>query len=55
MRQHGLAIEGPSMSDGLDNVECDRWTDQKGRRINKSTYSENHGFGNKHSCIPKDQ
>ena len=29
MRQHGLAIEGPSMSDGLE-WKCDRWTDQKG-------------------------
>ena len=29
MRQHGLAIESPSMSDGLE-WRCDRWTDQKG-------------------------
>ena len=42
-QQHGLAIESPSMSDGLGQCGCDRWTDQKGtqsRRINKSTYSD---------------
>ena len=30
MQQHGLEIEGPSMSDGL-GMGCDRWTDQKGQ------------------------